>query len=337
MHNKYKPKIMKSTMKGMFLAAALLVTFKGQTAECVALMSGNWSNPAIWSCGSVPSCGDLIVIPAGITVHVNIQVDLDEPACSIPTYIQIMGTLQFVTGNKINLACGSGVEIMPGGQMLPGGGGGSSNWLEICGVLEWRTADGPQYGYKYYGAPIPLAIDFVSFSIANDGNDLHLTWVVGGERGNSHFDIEFSSDGEQWEIMGSVASAGDHFETLTYASQIASFDRSGYIRLTVVNQQGFREILDLKSIEIQKNKVLIYPNPIALGQDLTIEVPSSINDELEVRILNQLGQLVKVYRFSPAVLHSPLKISITDLSTGIHFIQIYSLNLSFPSEMLLIR
>jgi hypothetical protein len=167
----------------LLIAALHLALFSLNAAECTALSSGNWSDPAIWSCGTQPSCGDIVIIPSGISVNVNVQVDLDAPGCSLSSYIQIHGTLQFVTGNKINLACGSGVEIMPGGQMLPGGGGGSSNWLEICGIIEWRTSDGPQYGYKFFGVPVPLSLEFISMTVGVENKILVIDWVVSDEKG----------------------------------------------------------------------------------------------------------------------------------------------------------
>lgn len=148
-------------------------------AFCTALSSGNWSNPAIWSCGTLPGCGDVIEIPAGVLVSVDMQVDLDEnssPVCSTATHIQVFGVLQFVTGNKISLACGSTVEIMPGGSMLPGGGGGSSNWLKICDQIEWKTSDGPVVGYKLFGSPSPLPVEFVSFQVKNEENNFRFEW-----------------------------------------------------------------------------------------------------------------------------------------------------------------
>jgi hypothetical protein len=40
-------------------------------ATVTAVQSGNWSNPAIWSTGRVPTASDVVYIPAGDTVTVN--------------------------------------------------------------------------------------------------------------------------------------------------------------------------------------------------------------------------------------------------------------------------
>jgi hypothetical protein len=317
--------------------ATLLITEQVQSAVCTAIANGNWSNPAIWSCGSVPSCGDIIIIPASRTVNVNVQVDLDEPACTIPTYIQISGTLQFVTGNKINLACGSGVEIMPGGQMLPGGGGGSSSWLEICGVTEWRTADGPQFGYRFYGVPVPLSVDFISFSVKQVSNDIELKWLVGSERGNSHFDIEFSSDGEHWKLITSIASIGDHFENVNYEHVIKSFHQNGYFRLYAVDIYGERELLDTKSIKNVVQEMSVYPNPVVSGQDFRVLVPIEKEEIIEVRILNNYGQLVRSFSYSSEEIENSIHLSTTELSSGVYYVQILSPSINARKEVMVIK
>ncbi len=50
-------------MKTLILLLATLFVFSGSSiaATCVSIGSGDWSNPAIWSCDAVPSAGDNII------------------------------------------------------------------------------------------------------------------------------------------------------------------------------------------------------------------------------------------------------------------------------------
>ncbi len=50
------------------IALFLGVSMYAQAKVCVATASGNYNDPAIWSCGAVPSPADSVVIPTGITV-----------------------------------------------------------------------------------------------------------------------------------------------------------------------------------------------------------------------------------------------------------------------------
>jgi hypothetical protein len=316
----------------MILIVVLLGSTQSRAEECTAIMSGNWSDPAIWSCGFQPGCGDLVIIPSGLTVNVNVMVDLDEPGCLNPTYIQISGTLQFITGFKINLACGSGVEIMPGGQMLPGGGGGSSNWLEICGETEWRTSDGPQSGYKFYGVPVPLAVEFLSLTVNVVNSIIDVTWIVSGERYNSHFDIEFSADGQKWMMISSVASAGDHFDELRYSHEWTSDLLMGYIRLSVVDLHGVRTLLDTKSFKKEITTINLYPNPVLKGESLTIRSENNAVFK-EFRLVNSLGQIVQNRFPSDEV----MIVSTVSLTSGTYFLEVFASDGSICRERFIVQ
>jgi alpha-tubulin suppressor-like RCC1 family protein len=63
---------------------------------CIATINGLWNDPAIWSCGHVPTATDNAVIASGVTVTV--------PAGTFPAHsIQNMGNITFLTGGNIVL------------------------------------------------------------------------------------------------------------------------------------------------------------------------------------------------------------------------------------------
>jgi hypothetical protein len=53
---------------------------------CTATASGNWSDPATWSCGHVPGAGEKVVIPVGFTVTLDTDITLDSD-------LDVQGTL----------------------------------------------------------------------------------------------------------------------------------------------------------------------------------------------------------------------------------------------------
>ena len=73
-------------------------------ATCTSLSSGNWTDPATWSCGVQPSAGDTIMINVGDTVTISENTDL----MGIPVVIVINGVLLFDSPSaKLKLECGS--------------------------------------------------------------------------------------------------------------------------------------------------------------------------------------------------------------------------------------
>lgn len=317
---------MKKTITTSLIFAVILSFINTvNAAVCTATTTGNWSDPTIWSCGGLPSCGDIIVIPSGITVNVDMQVDLDEnssPACSTATYMQISGTLQFVTGFKISLACGSGVDVMPGGSMLPGGGGGMSNWLSICETTEWKSGDGPVYGYVHYGAPVPLDNEFVRFAVEEVNGMIRLEWEMKSERNNQFFEVEYSSNGDDWGIVSTVNSIGDHSETEVYISFIESIYEKGYFRLSAVDANSVRTKLDVQYLKGKGKDLVVYPNPSTNDEVVTIQFKNEGKSNYSLKINNSLGQLIHdeiVEGFSE---NEKILIDINDWPSGIYFIQL---------------
>jgi hypothetical protein len=138
-----------------FILIILLVFFLSRTSLATVYTSngtggGAWDVPTSWSStGGTPVCGDTIFIQTGDIITIGIQQDYS--ACSSPMFIAVDGTLGFpVNGPKLRLPCGSGVTINAGGV------GGSANFLEICGVVEWKKADGDVNGFFTFGTPFSL-------------------------------------------------------------------------------------------------------------------------------------------------------------------------------------
>lgn len=318
------------TLKKIFYTLVIMISLGSNSfgAMCTALTSGNWSNPANWSCGTVPSCGDFIDIPAGVTILVDMQVDLDEnssPACSTAMYMQISGVLQFITGNKISLACGSGVEVMPGGAMLPGGGGGSSNWLKICDVTEWKTSDGPVFGYKLFGSPSPLPVEFISFDIQKVNDQFTFVWNVASERENDFFSLEYSSDGLNWTVFSHVTSIGDHSDEYSYVSSAnLEYVTSEliYFRLRQTDKNGKSSLLDMKSYKNAIEEFVVYPNPVASGDNVHLKIISIKVQDSEFILLNALGVIVFQQNISLEEGLNNLNVNIDSIESGIYFVKL---------------
>lgn len=305
------------------------ITLNVSATVCTALGNGNWSNPSNWSCGQVPSCGDNIYIPAGFTVNVDIQVDLDEnssPACSTATYIQISGTLQFITGFKISLACGSSVEIMLGGSMLNGGGGGQSNWLRICQRTEWQSSDGDKHGYILYGKPIPLPVTFVDFSIEKVKGQFEFSWIVESERENDYFTLDYSLDGLGWNQISQVNSIGDHTSGYVYTKSEAIDVYAGaiYFRLSQTDKNGEIALLDVQSFENNLNEILLYPNPAKMDEGFNLTITSNYSQTSHVNFFNAQGQLVYSDNIDLNIGLNKVSVNPSNMNKGIYLVQVTS-------------
>ncbi len=253
-----------------WLVILFLLSFtKNYSATCTATITGSWTDPSIWSCGAVPICGDNINIPSDITVTIATTQDYSPSSpCSIAMTLTISGTLKFDTGKKLKLPCGSIVYIAKGGSILPGGGGGSSNTIEICDAVVWKAADGALFGaLTLTDAVLPIElIDFSAIVLAN--NTVNIKWQTATEKNNNFFEVERSIDGIGFETIATIKSKsldGNSLQTLNYEVIDENPQKDiSYYRLKQTDFSGKYSISKYISISINKeNNVsfIIFPNP----------------------------------------------------------------------------
>ena len=193
-----------------YLALVLLLwLFRPLAADaviCTSITSGNWNQPATWSCGHVPQGGDSVIVQAGHTVSVT----QNHVYSGLPLHIWIYGTWYFSGGgSKITLPCGSYVEIMPPmGQLLPNSNsGGHSETVRICNATYWYFDQGPQLGYQIWPYPT-LPAELISFRGRAVDDRVFLTWATATEYNSDRFELFRSRDGSDRELVAVVAAQG---------------------------------------------------------------------------------------------------------------------------------
>lgn len=248
--------------KLFFLFLIVLTGIRAHAATCTAVSNTNWGQNATWSCGHVPTCGDSVVIPAGITVTIATQQDYS--ACASPIKIAIYGTLQFTTGNKLTLPCNSAVYVMPGGSVYPGNGGGNSNLIEICSVILWNAAYGPITSPVIITCCSPLPVELLYFRSNCAEGIVTLEWSTASELNNDYFTLERSSDGLQFEPVSTVDGAGTssapHYYSVKMQEELPGVY---YYRLQQTDFNGTTSAsqLTVTNCSEASPSLVIYPNP----------------------------------------------------------------------------
>lgn len=119
--------------------------------------------------------------------------------------------------------------------------------------------------------PIVLPIELKYFKGVKDGNQNLLYWATDSERNNSHFEVEQSTDGVNWQLVGVVKGIGNS----TTESQYHLYDETpknavNYYRLTQHDFNGaYKTYVQKVAIDnsIKRGKVVARFN--SLGQYVT--------------------------------------------------------------------
>ena len=129
---------------------------------------------------------------------------------------------------------------------------------------------------------ITLPVKLASFSAMLNTDKVDLKWTTASEKNVSHFSIEKSTDGINYNEAGIVFAYGNTSETINYSFTDKNINtpKAGviYYRLRSVDVDGKSELSFVRSIRIGKKNeqgiaIRTYPNPVTT--ELRITIPAN--------------------------------------------------------------
>ncbi|MEM8889241.1 MAG: LamG-like jellyroll fold domain-containing protein [Bacteroidota bacterium] len=192
----------------------------------------------------------------------------------------------------------------------------------FTGTLSGFSLSGINSNWVASNAPLP--VEFLSFKALNTVNGISLDWETTQEINNSGFEVQTSSDLNNWEALGFVAGKGAVTEINSY-NFLHTSPRKGqnYYRLKQIDINGAFDFSELVSVYSSGLGILnIYPNP---SQSL-LNIDGIDVENVRYRILDNTGR---------TVIKSELdsnQIDISTLANGLYF-----LSLDLPGENIVQR
>jgi hypothetical protein len=163
----------------------------------------------------------------------------------------------------------------------------------------------------------PLPVTFSSFDATlTDNRTTTLSWVTSSEINNKGFEIERSTEGNEFKKIGFVKGAGNSSKIQQYSFVYPS-NESAFYRLKQLDFDGKYEYSNIAFVNanLQKLETVLMPNPF--NDQIQITSNTSI-DKVEIMDIN--GKMMH----SQVVNNKSSNISTNDLPNGIYFIRIYS-------------
>jgi hypothetical protein len=290
-------------MKNLITTAALLITFFSINFDFKAAIltavtnNGSWSDATAWDAGRIPSCGDTMIIPAGLTLFItdNVNLNTGDPLCPL-VRISVAGRLRFNAGKKLTLAPGGCMTIEQGGSVLPSAkGGGSSEGIRIGNTDGWIASDGPLSGLVQLGCGVLLPVNLISFDTELALNKLSVFWEVASENEIIEYQIETSVDGKNWTFLATQRAANSGAKFYSITEEFTAQDELVYVRLKSLNQNGTVDQLALNSVNIDfttKNELQVFPNPVSTNADFIVLAKNNLGKNAELVIYNQMGKVI---------------------------------------------
>lgn len=317
-------------MKQFYLLVLVIFTSLSTFAAVITAKStgGAWNQASTWDLGRVPQSGDVIIIPANVTVTVPANVSLAG------VQLNINGTLDFSTnGVKMTLDATSGVSLAAGG-LITGAQGNNSDKLTIASptggspVIVYSSQNPPagtgdQTGPKSWGTapqPITLPVKFASFNLARQESNILVQWSTAQEMNSKSFIIERSSDGINWSSIATVNAAGQSNTLLDYSYTDKNVNGAiFYYRIKEVDIDNSFSYTSIKSIKMDNSSVDVKVIP-ASGNTFYVNFSQQVKSNVTMRLISMSGQVISQQMVSNPI--GQVNFSTASHSTGIYVLSV---------------
>ena len=188
-----------------------------------------------------------------------------------------------------------------------------SNWVD-AGVSSYSASGSgmftsnnvPNFSpftFSSTGTTNPLPVELIEFMAKPFLNhQAQLNWTTASELNNSHFVIERSVNGKDFEAIDRVGGAGTSKEVINYSyadNTIPANQNVLYYRLNQFDYDGANEISEVRKIdfdsEVNPNLVKVYPNPFK--NTIHIETKDQNTENMDVRITDVNGKQVFIEQY----------------------------------------
>jgi len=178
-----------------------------------------------------------------------------------------------------------------------------------------------------------LPVELKDFSVVKNGKKAELNWTTAFERNNEEFEVQRSTDKENYEVITTVRGQGNSEGDVNYqtfdASPVAGVN---YYRLKQIDTDGTFEYSEVKSVEFApKISVEIYPSLVKKGAQVNFEIKGISNSDYTFTVTDIAGKLIEkgtVSRFSDNYF-----ISTTNLLSGVYVVDLKNEAQSFSQKI----
>ncbi|NME66970.1 T9SS type A sorting domain-containing protein [Flammeovirga aprica] len=321
----------------------------GSGSDVTISDSGDPADPTdvIWNVGSYTIQGWTIILTTnfgnltvdeGATLTINGDLIMSEFGI-----LTVNGTLHVIgdVTHTIGASLGDRFNIGPNGTINIDGDLDLSGPFGFTGVLgTWEGALNVT-GTVVGTGNLPVELTYLKASPEEE--NITIEWETATEENASHFDIERSTDLENWQAIGSVQAAGNSQTSIYYQFEDKSPLPKAYYRLKqvdfdgeyayygplIINHQGISETMN----------ATIMPNNISTGEKVHFNMSGlNVGNDVFIQVYNNQGHTVhfeEVNDISTNNLFKPMDFT-SHLRSGMYYVVIKS-GKSVVKEKLLIN
>lgn len=138
-------------------------------------------------------------------------------------------------------------------------------------------------------------VEFSAFHAVQEGSVVNLDWSTASELNNDRFEVERSTEGNNFTVLASVNGKGTTDRFNSYQAQDTRPQVGlNYYRIRQVDIDGGVSYSSTLAINIQPfTRITVYPNP-SLNKQVQLKLDGfEVDERLTVRVFSPLGQLLQ--------------------------------------------
>ncbi|WP_090167039.1 T9SS type A sorting domain-containing protein [Neolewinella agarilytica] len=175
-------------------------------------------------------------------------------------------------------------------------------------------------GTNFTGA---LPVEFLSFQGEAGPKFNHLNWTTAREENTAAHELERSSDGTNWEVILTLAAAGNSDEAIRYEAIDEQALAFAYYRVRTVDQDGsftHSEIIDLQRMDTDGTRVgTAFPNP-ATDQVFLPYFSANEGEKLQLDLLDASGRRLSTQAVNGESGRNEFRVSLQKLPAGLYWL-----------------
>ncbi len=245
--------------------------------------------------------------------------------------------LSYDSASQVNTPSELLVVRWDGSEWVSEGNGGVTG-TNVNGTVASGTGCGSQgtptslssFGALTIGGSTLTAvpIELVSFDVQKtEPKYALLEWVTASEINNSHFEIQRSKDGINYNVIGEVSGAGTSYDLTNYDYiDFTPLQGINYYRLKQVDFDGNYSYSEVRLLRFDETKASIQAYPIPTSNFITIDLGSipDFHADHEIQLTNLQGQVIYRTTIERETLETSL--NLTSISSGIYLLTVNNLH-----------
>jgi parallel beta-helix repeat protein len=169
----------------------------------------------------------------------------------------------------------------------------------------------------------PAPVTWLTFYGLNAGEKNKLFWNTANETGNDHFEIERSTDGKSFEMIGSVNSIGVGGASYSYEDLQIEKGKTYYYRIKQVDADKNYSYTEIIAINTNGGlSVNLFPNPA--GNSATLNITSEEDTQYKYILQDVLGQVTSEHVIDITKGVSQAQLDFSNIANGMYILTIQS-------------